>query len=82
MPRLAATVRIVRAKHVILMGKVAEKACKKLCPDGLAVRHPSYLNRTGGVEGPEFRRWVCSLAELWEETCRPQWTEKSRRVVG
>lgn len=81
-PRVADTLVVVQPKHIILLGRVAEKECKALCPDGLHLRHPSFLRRTGGTEGPEFPRFVRALEDLWRATCKPEWVPKKRKVVS
>lgn len=81
-PRVIDTIRMVKPKYIILMGAVAQKEYIRLCPDATKVRHPSYLDRTGGMEGPEFKTFVRTMEDLWRETCEDSWIPKKRKVVS
>jgi len=67
MPRFQATVRMVAPQEVILLGKVAEVAYKRLYPDAVCLRHPAYILRKGGTESTEYRGLVRGLVDVFNK---------------
>lgn len=55
----------VAPERVVFLGRVAEKYCKAAWPDGVHLFHPAYLLRTGGKEGPEYKRFCRDLAAVF-----------------
>lgn len=63
--RLIATYSETKPKEVILLGKIAEKYCKKLWPAATCLSHPAFILRRGGLSSPEFVAAVRSLVEVF-----------------
>ena len=65
-PRLSKIVALVRPEAVVFLGDVAERFARKLCPDGVRLRHPSWVDRRGGVGTPDYRSLVRGLADVYQ----------------
>jgi DNA polymerase len=64
-PRLASTVALVNPTKVIFLGDVAQTEAKRLCPDGIKLRHPAYVGRRGGIGSCDYRILVRGFAEVF-----------------
>ena len=66
LPRLVRIVTLARPERVIFLGDVAQHECKRLCPDGVKLRHPGFVARKGGVGSVGYRTFVRGLAEVFQ----------------
>lgn len=57
----------VKPKFVVFLGKVAENYCRSLFPGGIALQHPAYILRQGGVASPHYRKFVRELSEVFRK---------------
>lgn len=64
-PRLVRTVALVRPERVVLLGDVADHEARRVCPDGVKVRHPAYVDRRGGIGGVDYRIFVRALTDVF-----------------
>ena len=64
MPRLSKIVALVRPERVIFFGDVAMKEGRRLCPDGVKVRHPAFVARKGGVGSTHYRIFVRGIVDV------------------
>jgi len=76
-PNLEAVYLAARPKRVLFLGRVAQRNCAQLWPEGIPLQHPAYLLRRGGAECPEFRVFCRQL----EETVRSLRAESRARLV-
>jgi DNA polymerase len=65
-PRLAKIVGLVRPEAVVFLGDVAERNAKKLCPDGVKIRHPAFVARRGGIGSIDYKIFIRALADVYE----------------
>lgn len=70
--RLEKTHAAVKPQKVIFLGKVALVQCRKAWPEALALPHPAYLLRLGGVESPAFRAFARDLSAVFKELSNAQ----------
>lgn len=62
---ITAIIRLFSAPEaVIFLGAVAERFWRGEYPDGLALRHPAYLLRTGGLASPMYLGQVRLLEDV------------------
>lgn len=62
--RLEEMVELASPKLVILLGKVPEEFCVKICGyRTVHVYHPSYILRRGGVDSAAYRSWWNEIAK-------------------
>jgi uracil-DNA glycosylase family 4 len=59
--------RVANPKKIILLGKTAEIACRKLFPDALSFQHPAYILRCGGLGSPPGIKFVRDLSAVLKE---------------
>ena len=78
---------LLKAKPIrtVFLGKVAEKFMRAQVPDGIAMLHPSYVLRGGGIGSSRHRLLVRDLIELFKEVenvkrVHPQVGTKRRKV--
>lgn len=65
--RLLLTVSRVQAKVVVLLGGIAQKSCKKMFPDTIALVHPLFILRKGGVTSSVYRAFVRGLTVVFQK---------------
>ena len=69
-PRLQHTVRKVNPRQIVLLGKVAQKFCRKQFPGALMLVHPAYVLRSGGVTSSVYRAFIRGLSCVFQEAQR------------
>jgi uracil-DNA glycosylase family 4 len=65
--RLLATIRDVRARRTILLGKIAKTYAQKLIPDAISLVHPAYILRIGGLNSPVFTGFARDIAQVFKD---------------
>jgi DNA polymerase len=55
--------RLVKPKHVIFLGAIAEKYYKKEFPEAVRIIHPAALLRSGGTSSPYYLQTIRQLKE-------------------
>lgn len=60
--RLEAEAKAAAPRVVVFLGKVPEKACRALFPAGVALQHPAYILRCGGIGCPAWTRFIRDLS--------------------
>ena len=63
--RLQEEAKAAAPEAVIFLGKTAEKATRALFPAGVALQHPAYILRTGGVGSPAWVRFIRELSVVF-----------------
>lgn len=85
-PRLLAEARAVNPLRVLLVGKLAQKACAKAFRGAHKINHPAHLLRSGGPKSPYFMKEVRDLGVIFKEVMSAKETNqevrKVRRLVG
>lgn len=64
--RLIEEIDIIKPRAVLFVGRIAEKACKKVCA-GRYVEHPASFLRRGGFSGPLARSYVQTFVDALKE---------------
>lgn len=78
-PRVQLVERLVKPKHIILLGKVSEQHCSAHFPSARALLHPAYILRRGGKESAEYRTFVRELTEILRPQRRRSVFDKRRK---
>lgn len=55
----------VKPKHVVFLGRVAERFCKKKIPNGVYMRHPAFILRSGSTNSYAYKEFVRDLSEMF-----------------
>lgn len=64
-PRVAQLIAHIRPDKVVFLGDVSERECRKLCPDGVKLRHPAFVIRKGGIGSVDYRIFVRGLVDVF-----------------
>ncbi len=68
-------------QHVVFLGKVADQASRKLFPKALALQHPAYILRCGGLSSPVGIRFVRDLSNLFKEIKSAKSAEENKKPI-
>ncbi len=63
-PRLAEIASECKPRLVVLLGKVAQRECHQMFPRALALVHPAFLLRSGGINSEGYLPFVRKLSEV------------------
>jgi len=65
--RLEEEAKFAQPKQVIFLGKVVERNCKKLFPEGIRLAHPSFILKNGGQNCALYLSFIRNLSEVFRK---------------